>query len=631
MHIPDGYLNIPTCAATYGVMLPVWYVAGRKLKKTLRTRQIPLLAFGAAFSFVLMMFNFPVVGGSSGHAVGGALLAILLGPWAAVSVLSVVIAIQALLFHDGGLTTFGANALSMGCVLPFVSYMIYKAFADQNSTIFRKGVAGAFAGYVGLSTAALVTGILLGIQPHGAAGYSPYPLSVTIPAMVGSHLLVFSWVEGLATGLVLVWVEKNFPEGAPRTRETKSLRPLWLVVLALIALSPLGLLASGTAFGEWGEAELTKLFGFVPAGISRFSHLWTSPLAGYRLSGHSLAYGYIFSAVIGAAAAACFAYVIGKFLAREETAPAPRRGESPGRASLDNLPSWLLKKEQEPAVAAKEKTTAIQDALHRIGDFLSHVFVLEEIQRAGGFLQKRDPRMKIAALTLFVVLAAWLRNPWLLAFLLALAFALASFSAIPVSWFFRAVFLTMAAFSLIIALPAAFSWITPGRPLLTIYWPYLVVTREGAWGAMLFILRTATAVSFSALLTLTTPWTKLLKALQVFKVPAIFLFIVEMAYRYIFLFVRLLEQIGYAKKSRTIAPMSIQKEQGWTAGRMAFLLQRSIELSDLVYGAMTARGYDGTVRTLDRFSLDTRDKIFGAAAALVCSLLVFLSIKGWPA
>src|SRR4030065_1176314 len=108
-------------------MLPIWTAAARIVKKTLKAKQVPLLAIGAAFSFVIMMFNIPIPGGSTGHAVGGVLAAIILGPWAACIAITVVLVIQALLFGDGGITTLGANCFNMAFVLPFMGYYVYKA------------------------------------------------------------------------------------------------------------------------------------------------------------------------------------------------------------------------------------------------------------------------------------------------------------------------------------------------------------------------------------------------------------------------------------------------------------------------------------------------------------------------
>ena len=181
MHIPDGYLGPITFIIMYLIMIPIWLYAGYWVEKSPRTRQVPYLALAAAFSFVIMMFNVPVPGGSSGHAVGSALVAIVLGPWAAVVTTSVALLIQCLLFGDGGVTAFGANCFNMGTVIPFVGYYTYKLIAGKSPIASNLRIAAAaIAGYVGLSVAAGVAGFEMGIQPileHTAAGvplYMPY-------------------------------------------------------------------------------------------------------------------------------------------------------------------------------------------------------------------------------------------------------------------------------------------------------------------------------------------------------------------------------------------------------------------------------------------------------------------------
>ena len=219
MHIPDGYLGPATYGTMYAVTIPFWGFASWKLNKTLRTKQAPYLALGAAFSFVIMMFNVPILGGTTGHATGATLIAILLGPWAAMISVSVALIIQALLFGDGGITALGANCFNMGVVGGLAGYGIYRLIAagsDVKSP--RRWIAGAIAAYLSLNVSALITGIEFGIQPlleKSATGqplYSPFPLSVAVPAMVGEHALVFGFVEALVTALVIKYFQKNDPE-----------------------------------------------------------------------------------------------------------------------------------------------------------------------------------------------------------------------------------------------------------------------------------------------------------------------------------------------------------------------------------------------------------------------------------
>ena len=219
MHIPDGYLGPETCAVFYAVMLPVWGIVSRKVKKTLKSQQVPLLAIGAAFSFVIMMFNVPIPGGSTGHAVGGVLVAILLGPWAACIAITVALVVQALLFGDGGVTAIGANCFNMAFALPFAGYYIYKVISYKAPPQSgRRVIAAGIAGYVALNLAALLTGIEFGLQPllhrtvSGQSLYCPYGLKVAVYAMAGGHLLIFGWVEAVVTALAVKYLQKQAPE-----------------------------------------------------------------------------------------------------------------------------------------------------------------------------------------------------------------------------------------------------------------------------------------------------------------------------------------------------------------------------------------------------------------------------------
>ena len=130
MHIPENYLSPVTCAVMGAAMIPVWIHAVKKTNEELPKEKIPLLGAGAAFSFLAMMFNVPLVGGTTGHAVGGTLIALLFGPEAACIAVSVALLIQALLFGDGGVLAFGANCFNMAFILPFVGYLIYKLIHD---------------------------------------------------------------------------------------------------------------------------------------------------------------------------------------------------------------------------------------------------------------------------------------------------------------------------------------------------------------------------------------------------------------------------------------------------------------------------------------------------------------------
>ncbi|MCL5291174.1 MAG: cobalt transporter CbiM [Actinobacteria bacterium] len=324
MHIPDGYLGPQTYGAMYAVMTPIWVIAGRKVKATLRAKQVPLLALGAALSFVIMMFNVPVIGGSTGHAVGATVIAIVLGPWAATIAVSLALVIQALLFGDGGITAIAANCFNMAFVMPFVGYYVYRLIAGDAASERRKTLSAGIAGYVSLNVAAISAGVMFGIQPliaHGADGrplYAPYPLRVAVPAMALEHLLFFGIVEAIATALIVGYLSRADASLVVTRPAAKTLRWLWSGIAALVLLTPIGALASGTAWGEWNAEELKRTLGFVPAGLAHLEGLWKPLMPDYSIPGISNhLVGYLAVAIMGTAIVAGAAWVLGKVIAKK--------------------------------------------------------------------------------------------------------------------------------------------------------------------------------------------------------------------------------------------------------------------------------------------------------------------------
>ena len=215
MHIPDNYLSPLSCAVTAGVAAPVLAYSVKKVKEAVRDNRemAPMLGVASSLSFLMMMFNVPVPGGTTAHAVGSVLLAILMGPYAASISVSVALILQAFLFGDGGILALGANILNMAIIMPFAGYAIYRFFQKRN--LWTIGVI--ISSYVGLNLAALATAIELGIQPilfndGGVALYNPYGLSVTIPAMMFTHLAVAGFVEAFFTLVIFKFVKRISPE-----------------------------------------------------------------------------------------------------------------------------------------------------------------------------------------------------------------------------------------------------------------------------------------------------------------------------------------------------------------------------------------------------------------------------------
>ena len=309
MHIPENYLSPETCVVMGAAMLPVWLMAVQKVKKEVPKEKLPLLGIGAAFSFLAMMFNVPLPGGTTGDAVGGTLIAVLFGPWSACLAVSVALAVQAVFFGDGGILAFGANCFNMAFVLPFAGYSIY-AIVKKVMTGHPVAAAG-IGSYVGINLAALCAAIEFGIQPMlftdaaGQALYCPYPLSVSIPAMMIGHLTLFGLAEVVFTTAVFAYLRKAAPALAEGTSSQAGAAIYGLVALLIVG-TPLGLLAEGTAWGEWGADEIAETedfgsaLGYVPQGMETgFSFEALFP--DYAVEGLPDVAGYILSAIIGAA------------------------------------------------------------------------------------------------------------------------------------------------------------------------------------------------------------------------------------------------------------------------------------------------------------------------------------------
>ena len=329
MHIPDGYLSPATCAVLYAGASPFWVIALKRVRRIMSAQLVPLISLVAAFCFVVMMFNLPLPGGTTGHAVGMGIATIVLGPWASILSISVALLIQAIFFGDGGITAYGANCLNMAIIGSLVVNVLYRAISGHVAIDSpRRIVAAAVAGYVAINVSALSAAIQLGIQPalfHDASGaplYAPYPLNISIPAMLIGHLTFAGLGEAVISGGIVAYLQRANPSLLQGTSGLNTVaggwqmtRPLWIGLAALMILTPLGLLAAGTAWGEWGVEDFTDpkarqeiataSHDFAPPteapkGLEQLSTVWTAPMPDYAppfLKSKEL--GYILSAMMG--------------------------------------------------------------------------------------------------------------------------------------------------------------------------------------------------------------------------------------------------------------------------------------------------------------------------------------------
>jgi cobalt/nickel transport system permease protein len=205
MHIPDGFVSAPVAGVGFAVAGVAIGFAVWKTNQTLRERFVPLMGVMAAFIFAAQMMNFPVAGGTSGHMVGGALAAILLGPWAAMIVMTSVVGVQALIFQDGGLAALGDNVFNMAVVACLVGYVVYMVFMRFSQVApWARYVAAFAAAWLSVEIAAIACSFELALSDTS-------PLSVALPAMVSVHAAI-GVGEGLITVAAVAFVSATRPD-----------------------------------------------------------------------------------------------------------------------------------------------------------------------------------------------------------------------------------------------------------------------------------------------------------------------------------------------------------------------------------------------------------------------------------
>jgi cobalt/nickel transport system permease protein len=601
MHIPDGYLSPVTCVSLYGAAIPFWTTALRRLKRVMHTRAIPLVSVFSAFCFVIMMFNLPLPGGTTGHAVGMGAAAIVLGPWASIVAISMALLVQAFFFGDGGITALGANCFNMAIAGSLVSYAVYRLLAGHSALCSKRRLLSAgLAGYAGINISALLAAIEFGVQPllfHDASGaplYAPYPLSIALPAMMIGHLTFAGMAEFVISSGIVGWLQKVDPEmlrvtaGNTAVAETRTVRKLWIGLAVLLVLTPLGILAVGSAWGEWSaqdfsdaraRSQIAAASGNnaaparAPGGLERLSSLWTAPLARYApafVPNEKL--GYLFSAAAGVVVIAALGALLGRL--------------------------WQMG-------AGRRRRSFVEKTTRGLLGALQESLFAEEMAQKRGFLQLLDARVKLAGFGALIVAAVCVHRISVLAALFAVAVLLAAGSRIPLRVLTARVWLTVMAFTGLIALPAIF--LTAGETVFRLPLLPWNVTYQGVRSAAFLILRAETTATFSVLLILTTLWTQLLRALRFFHLPVVLVVVAGMTYRYIFLLLRTATEIFEAREARMIGRLQPADQRRLATASAGVLLGKTMQLTGDIHLAMQARGFRGEVRLLDDVALRAAD------------------------
>lgn len=263
----------------------------------------------------------------------------------------------------------------------------------------------------------------------------------------------------------------------------------------------------------------------------------------------------------------------------------------------------------------------LEHTLHGITGALERTLFAEEISARSGLFQSLDPRVKVVSVLALLISVSLSHRLEVIGAIYLLVMVMAWLSAIPTAFLIKRVWLTLPFFTGLIVLPALF--ITPGPALWQL--PLgLVITRNGVTTVLFLLLRVSTSLSLTLLLILTTPWNMVLSALGVLRVPDVFVLILGMTYRYIYLLLRAANDMFLSRKSRAVGRLSTSENQRMLAAISATLLGRSLNMSTEVYLAMQSRGFRGQVITLKPFRMQTKDWLWLAALLAIASLAVVL-------
>ena len=291
-------------------------------------------------------------------------------------------------------------------------------------------------------------------------------------------------------------------------------------------------------------------------------------------------------------------------------------------------------------MAVLSRTNFLDKTLLAVAHVAEQSLFSETYARGRGLLQALDVRIKLLCFLCILVMVSVLRSPQSLWVMYGVSLLLAVMSRVPLGFFLKRVWMFVPLFSAAIVLPALFNVVTPGDPVLVImklarsysWGPYTIpaeiaVTRQGLWGAIVFVSRVAASVSFAVLFTLTTRWNIVFSGLRALFVPRIFVMTLSMTERYIFVFLRLIQDMYRARKSRTIRSHSTAEERNWTASRIGVTFNKSIDMSEDIYKAMLSRGFHGEFRTLERFHISLADMLW-LASVLLAGVTLILFEKG---
>jgi len=280
-------------------------------------------------------------------------------------------------------------------------------------------------------------------------------------------------------------------------------------------------------------------------------------------------------------------------------------------------------------MSSKSSRGFFEKTLGDITGTLEQTLFAEELSRQPGLLQSLDPRAKLIGALAMLLAISLSHNLIVILALYVLTLPVAYASRVPMGFYLKRVWMFMPFFTGIVALPALFSPFSPGAPIITLIdlaspRIYLAITQPGAITAAFLLLRVGASVSMAVLLILTTRWTTLLKAMRVLRVPQIFVLILGMTYRYIYVLLHATNNMFLARKSRVVGRVSSAEDRRWLTTSMGTLFAKSYELSDQVYLAMQSRGFRGEAQVMETMSWRSADWIWLVVFAIVAGIAILL-------
>lgn len=293
--------------------------------------------------------------------------------------------------------------------------------------------------------------------------------------------------------------------------------------------------------------------------------------------------------------------------------------------SKTEIPEWLLNNVELGmcpcgCIGKRKKVNFLEKTVNDIAKLLKEVIFFEDIAYEKGFLQKLDPRVKVISLLILILTTTLLHNVLILTFIYLLSCILAKTSCLSLKLYFRRIWMIIPLFTGLMVLPSIFNFVRPGDSLISLInfghqlhlGPFafpaeLTITKQGVTGAILLIVRVGVAVSLAFLFTSTTRFSNLLKAFRVLFLPKIFITILEMCYRYIFMLLNITTDMFVARKSRTFGKIDSKEGRRFVSNSIGSLFGKSYTLSEEVYSAMLSRGYKGEPIIINRFKFTLLD------------------------